>query len=349
MSKLYLKNGYLNIDYIVERARRERTPFIYIVGGRGTGKTYGALKYFYENKEPFIYMRHSQRQLDIIMRPELQPFSQIDQDRGYTVRPFPITSGLSAFYNSKVGENNHYEPDGEPVGMIAALSTFSNLRGFDAQKYAALIYDEFIPEQHERKIKDEPGAFYNAYETINRNRELSGRPPLLSICLSNANDLTNDYFIDLQLVVTAAKLQESGAEIVTIPERGIALYILSHSPISKEKSTTALYKLTNGGAFYDMSINNNFVLGHGARIESRKLSEYRPLVTVGEITIYRHKSRQEFYCTTHAAGGCARLTAGAEDLERFGKRYFYIWQQYLLDHIIFEDYLCENLLIKYFK
>lgn len=349
MSKLYLKNGYLNIAYIIDRARREHTPFVYIVGGRGTGKTYGALKYLYEQHDPFLYLRHSQRQMDIIMRPEMQPFAQINHDCGYKVRPFPITTGLAAFYNAVLDDSDKWQPDGDPVGMIAALSTFSNLRGFDAQRYKVLLYDEFIPEQHERKIKDEPGAFYNAYETINRNRELSGGDPLLSICLSNANDLTNDYFVDLQIVGKAAMLQESGAEILTLPERGIALYILAHSPISEAKSTTALYRLTKGSAFYDMSINNDFVLGHGARIESRPLSEYRAIVSVGEIVIYRHKARQEFYCTTHLSGKCTQLSAGYEDLERFTKRYFYIWQQYLVDHIIFESYLCESLFVRYFK
>ena len=62
--KLYLKNGYLNVPYILHY----NVPFIFVVGGRGTGKTYGALKYVLESGTPFIYMRRTQSQADIMLR-----------------------------------------------------------------------------------------------------------------------------------------------------------------------------------------------------------------------------------------------------------------------------------------
>ena len=45
-----------------------------------------------------------------------------------------------------------------------ALSTVSNLRGFDMSDCTLLIYDEFIPEPHERPLKNEAAALFNAYE-----------------------------------------------------------------------------------------------------------------------------------------------------------------------------------------
>ena len=50
---IYLKNGYVDI----ERILNYRIPFNFIIGGRGTGKTYGALKYAYENDIRFMLMR----------------------------------------------------------------------------------------------------------------------------------------------------------------------------------------------------------------------------------------------------------------------------------------------------
>ena len=46
---LYLKSGYLNYSEVLDSG----VPFIFIVGGRGTGKTYGALKWVHENIEAF--------------------------------------------------------------------------------------------------------------------------------------------------------------------------------------------------------------------------------------------------------------------------------------------------------
>ena len=62
---LYDNNGYLDIEKIIRCGQ----PFIFIVGGRGTGKTYGMLKYVLDNNIPFIYMRRTQAQADIINKP----------------------------------------------------------------------------------------------------------------------------------------------------------------------------------------------------------------------------------------------------------------------------------------
>lgn len=50
---IYLDNGYLDIAKILSYG----LPFNFIVGGRATGKTYGALKYAYESHMRFIRMR----------------------------------------------------------------------------------------------------------------------------------------------------------------------------------------------------------------------------------------------------------------------------------------------------
>ena len=43
--KLYNSLGYANMPDIIE----SETPFVLTIGGRGTGKTYGAIKYLLEN------------------------------------------------------------------------------------------------------------------------------------------------------------------------------------------------------------------------------------------------------------------------------------------------------------
>ena len=71
--KLYDKNGYLNFPDI----RKLKLPFNFIIGGRGTGKTYGGLLDAWETKRKFIFMRRTEKILETIRTPELSPFKKI--------------------------------------------------------------------------------------------------------------------------------------------------------------------------------------------------------------------------------------------------------------------------------
>lgn len=338
MKSLYNDNGYININKILSYGM----PFNFIVGGRGTGKTYGGLKYVYQQKEKFIYMRRLQSQVDYVGKPDFNPFKSINRDQGSNVVVKSITKYNYGFYA---------DPDAEtPFGYIAALSTMSNLRGVDMSDSNVLIFDEFIPEKHERPIKNEAEAFFNCYETINRNRELSGKNPLQVLAFANANDLGNPIFLYLNLVSRAEKMKLSGNEIYIDRKRGIGLFILSHSPIGNLKKETALYRLTAGSEFTSMAIENNFY-NEKSRSASRPLIEYRPIVEIGEITIYRHKTNaHDYYITGHSAGGsvAAKFSAGDIDRKRFQRAYQYLWIEYMKNRVTFETYTNELLFVKYF-
>ena len=79
---IYLQNGYLNIKQILSYG----LPFNFVVGGRGTGKTYGTLKTAYEEHMRFILMRRTQAQCDLINKPEFNPFKALNNDTGSNAR-----------------------------------------------------------------------------------------------------------------------------------------------------------------------------------------------------------------------------------------------------------------------
>ena len=306
---IYLKNGYLNISYIL----RFKVPFIFCVGGRGTGKTYGALKYVLENDIKFLYMRRTQSQADLINRPEFTPFKAVSRDTGELITCAPISKYNSAFYRAKY-EDDKIIPDGLPIGYTLALSTVSNLRGFDMSDCELLIYDEFIPEKHERPLKNEAQALFNAYETINRNRELVGEKPLKVLCLANANTITNPIFEALNIIDKVYAMEKSGQVLSVNESRGFAVVLLSESPISKLKQDTALYRLTSGSEFESMAIGNSYNVDFNrARVN---IVEYAPIFTVNGITIYQHKNKMELYATRHKSGGAVDI-----DTRLYRKRY----------------------------
>lgn len=306
---IYLKNGYLNIGYIL----RFNVPFIFCVGGRGTGKTYGALKYVLDNKIKFLYMRRTQSQADLINRDEFSPFKSICRDSGDIIISKPITKYNSAFFRA-TQDGETVIPEGAPIGYTLALSTVSNLRGFDMSDCDILIYDEFIPEQHERPLKNEAEALFNAYETINRNRELNGCRPLKVLCLANANTINNPVFNALGIIDKVYSMEKSRQAVTINESRGYAIILLSESPISNHKRDTALYKLTRGSEFENMAIGNSYNVQFNK--ESVNIIEYVPLFTVQGITVYQHKNNARLYVTTHKSGGAREI-----DTKLYKKQY----------------------------
>lgn len=342
--RLYDSNGYVNIPEIL----KHEAVFIFIYGGRGTGKTYGALKEMKEGDHKFIYMRRLQSQTDIVKKDNMQPYKTLNDDMGWTVRPFPVNKYLSAFYDSTTNEEGKIIPEGDQRGLLTSLSTFSNLRGVDGSEIDTIIMDEFIPELNERPIKGEADALFNAYETINRNRELKGEEPVKLLCLANSNRIDNPLFMELNLVRRAEKIRKEGKEYLYDPKRKMLLIDLYKSKISEEKSDTALYQLTKGTEFYEMAIRNSFINEERGRIETRPIREYKPVVSIGEITVYKHKSRKEYYVTTFKSGSPDTYTTGEKDRERFKKAYFYLWSAYMKRLVVFEEYMSEILFDKYF-
>ena len=345
--ELYSPNGYVDVRKILSLD----LPFTIIVGGRATGKTYTTLKTVIEDNIIFMYMRRLQAQTDLINKPEFSPFKVLNTDLHWHIGTVSITKYNAGFYNFRLNEEqDKMEAYGKPLGYTGALSTFSNLRGFDASDVELLIYDEFIHEKHEREINSEGEAFLNCYETMNRNRELKGQKPLQALLLANSTNLANPIFITLGLVKIAQKMKANHNPYYINKKRGIGLFMLDESPISRQKQDTALYRLTKNTDFSRMALGNEFATEEVGRVGSQQLNHYKPLVRVGELTIYEHKSENLYYCSTHNSGSPEVFGSGEAELKRFRRKYYYLWQrEYMDNNIIFEEYVCQILFEQYFK
>lgn len=347
---LFLSNGYLNIRGMLET----RIPYIYVVAGRGTGKTYGALKYAKEEEIRYMYLRRMQTQTDTIMIPEFNPYKKLNADMGWNVQPKIIKKTTYGFYDMEYIDET-LVPAGPALGYATALTTVANLRGFDASDIDLLIYDEFIPEHHERPIKNEASALSNAYDTINRNRDLpppmgNNAPPLQQICFANANDLANPIFLEHNLVRKAEQMRKNEQQVYINEAEAYMLIILKDSPISEARKQTASYKHNKNTEYADMAFENCFLHNErSSRIKSMPIKEYRPIVTIGEITIYSHKSNGTYYISAHCTGSPPAYGAGDTERARFRRSYSWLWAQYMENNIVFEEYVCEILLNKYFS
>ena len=336
--KIYDSSGYVNVRGILA----EGYPFNFLVGGRGTGKTYTTLKVAKEDGIRFMLMRRTQSQADLISKPEFSVFKPLNDDLGWDVRVKSVSKYNSMYYELNGEEENI-------IGYTCALSTISNMRGFDASDIRLLMYDEFIPEKHERLLKNEADALFNSYETMNRNRELKGIAPIQMVCLANANDITNPVFESLGLIRIADKMQKGGADRWTDDRRGIQLIMLHRSPISRKKAETVLYNLTDGSEFSQMALENDFNVDR-QHVRPRPLSEFIPVCSIGELCIYRHKAELRLYVTTHLSGVFNRkFTLSDTDKLHYQRIYRSHWDMYVGGKVDFEDVLSEKMFIKYWE
>lgn len=337
----YTDDGYLRIDAIIKKGYF----FNIVIGARGTGKTFGALKYAVERKTTgkFLFIRRTGLQAGAMGKEETSPFKAVNNVLGTSIKSETINRKLniSGFRN---GDNL--------IGYGGALTTFANFRGIDFSDVDLIIYDEFIKEKHERKLNGEGGALVNLIETVNRNRELIGVKPVQVICLANSNDIFNELFIELSLVLTCEKMIARGNEEYYDKERGLLLYVIQNSPISAKKKKTALYKLVNSDSeFYQMSIKNSFNMDESETIRSLPIKGFKPLCAIGEICIYETPNRNDcrYYVAAKAVGnGFRRYTLASADIGRFKTDYKFLWQAFFGREIVFETYYTSKLFEKYF-
>ena len=283
MAKIYTAAGWVNWDYITDQP----ASFISVVGARGVGKTYGLFQKLVKEKKKFIYLRRLKSQLDQCSKLEGNPFKKLNDDLGTDIRPFP-SGGIVSFRET--------DKTGPLVAVGVALSVVANVRGIDFSDFDYIVFDEFISSSGERPIKNEFSAFLNFYETVNRNRELEGKPAVKCFMLGNANTLVNPYFSSWHFMKTAVRMIAGGQMVYRSADNSRMVILLLESPISKRKRDTALYQNADDD-FIQMALDNSFRTDE-TNIRSEPLTEYIHLVSVGELGIYKHKSERKYYVSS---------------------------------------------------
>ena len=326
MSKIYTEAGWVNWDYIMQ----QRESIISVIGARGTGKTYGLFKWLIEHKQKFIYLRRLKSQLEECKKETGNPFKKLNTDLHCNIRPFPL-AGSVVF--------NHDDKSGECAAIGVALSVVANLRGVDYSDFDYIVFDEFIASDGERPIKHEFTAFLNFYETVNRNRELEGKASVKCIMLGNANKVSNPYMSgwhDMQRVLHMI----TGKQMVwRSPDQTRMIVLLLQSPISSLKSETVLYKNANQD-FISMAIDNAFRTDE-TKIKSEPLREFKHIVSVGEIGIYKHKTDRRYYVSSTTCKEPYYEAFGIE-LKMFAEDYYLFRAYYMINkNVSFENFECE--------
>lgn len=270
--------------YNIADSRDKHMPFTFVIGGRGIGKTYSVIDYCVNNFfGHFMYLRNTREQI------EESAGKSFEMSFGNPFKRWSLDHSRRIFLTI---EKKHaiIKEDDQTAGWAAALSTFENLRGVDLSEIDVIIFDEFI--ENRNLMFDQFRAFMSMYETINRNRELLGKPPVIVFLLSNAQRLSNPILRGLNLIGLIESMQRNGQRSYTKDPVRIEL---PPSNVSDLKKDTALYRAAQSSEYYKEAIENQFANDSFTGVKKQNLNEYYPVCSIDDIYLYKHKSSARWY------------------------------------------------------
>lgn len=333
-----------------------------IVGGRNTGKTYGALMHYLKCKEPNVFVKRTNKDIELLCAGnhigdkaapyeiDLSPYKSINRDTGEHIKAFKIDDGLGAFFRT----NDEGCADGKPVAYLVSLFAVSKYKGFDLAECPAVIFDEFIPQPWDRINRREGEQLMDLYKTVARDRYLRGFPELKLICLANAVNVFNYTSEVLEVTDIIADMTIHKREVTYLEDRGIFIRILETSEeMMAAEQKTGIYRAMAGTAWGRMAFGNEFAYNDFSNVGKLALKGYRPEVSITHKTheFYIYSNGDSYYMTTSRAN-CPESYDLNKEMEQ--KSFWYNWGIDLLSASIdgrmkFEKYTMYDLIVNYKK
>ena len=141
-------------------------------------------------------------------------------------------------------------------------------------------------------------------------------------------------------------MRRKGQEVYIDPKRGICMIILQKSPISQEKRRQLCIDLQRTENTGRWPLGTPLPVG-------RKQDPVHTAAPAGagrdrrELTAYRIKGQKDYYFSTHPSGNPPHYGTGPSELHRFKVAFSWLWEAYMQRRVVFEERLCEILLLKY--
>ena len=327
---LYTEGGFLNLPSVLSLGYK----YTIIISMRGGGKTYGALKYFIDTGERFMYFRRTLKSLRMCASPEFHVFRPINSGEGREV---------NAHIDGKL-EIGYFTENGETVGYAVNLSTFAAIRSIGSASSLGvkwLCFDEFIPQPDEPRRYDLFEAWRNAEETLIRNDAITGSEPR-RLLMANADtirgDIVRGYRIDDLFMI----MQEEGIEAAEASP-DMLLLRPGCEELVKQKQNTALYRVSDDNG---VMLHNLFTIEDRPVIGKKRLAEYKPVAAIGGFCVYRHKSRKEYYISETISGKPKQYRLEDSDRKRFIHENGYLYRAYLSNRIYYETLHAQSLFFR---
>ena len=226
------------------RTRSYNSLYNFIIGMRGSGKTFGGLAdccdRALDKKGKFIYLRRYSTELDELT---------------HGVRP-SLFQKLSALVPQHKFEckNDLMYIDDVHVGWAVPLSTSNIKKSFDFENVSTILFDEFIIDNKGvyHYLKNEVNLFNTFYQTV--VRDLSRFVPVFF--LSNAVSISNPYFdfYHLDKPINGSKIRRFGKKKLLLVEN-----VVPPANVERVKHS-AWYDINEGTEYADYAVDNSWLL-----------------------------------------------------------------------------------------
>lgn len=183
--------------YDPSRILSYNTPWVFVTGARGRGKTYAfkkrVIRKAIEHGDEFIYLRR--------FKGEAATFKTFFDDIRWE---FPgadlAVKGKTAYLGGA--------KRGTPIGQAVYLSAAQMLKSVSLKKVKHIVFDEFILEKGATHyLPDEASIFEGLYSTVDRWDDR-----VQVYFLANAFSLTNPYYVKYGIVPSSEFTVEPGAD-----------------------------------------------------------------------------------------------------------------------------------------
>lgn len=284
-----------------------------IIGGRNTGKTYGALMDCLKNNKQHVFIKRCNNDVNMLCagnhlgekaagyEVDLSPYKSINRDTGENIKAFKIDEGLGSFYRT----DDEGGASGAPLGYLLSLSAIHKFKGFDMSTAEELIFDEFIQQPWERVNRKEGEQVMELYKTVARDRTLRGKDELKLICLANAVNVFNYTCEILEVTDIIADMSIKGKETLYIDDRGIFIRILKTSDeMMRAEEKTGIYKAMKDTAWGHMAFTNEFAYNDFTNIGKMALKGFKPVLELKYknkcFYIYISETKGYYMCSSKA-------------------------------------------------
>ena len=330
--KLYVKEGWLNFDYI----KQKPAWLITIIGKRQVGKTYGTLQLMLKDNLKHILLRRTTAELDTICASsDLNPYQVFEPE--FKVDLFKSGKRLCQICDYAEDEQGKRQPI-EQRGIATSLAEIAHVRGFNGSLFTDLVFDEFIPEKGVIVKRSEGDSFLNAYTTINGNRELEGKPPLRAWLLANTNNINSPVLEALNLTDDILYMRRKGKEEL-LTDNGV--YIIqpkSEIVTARRKETALMRQVSKNSEFYGMAIENEFAYDQSPYIKTIPIKHLTPVFNYADI-MYCWQTSEGFYmCRSKGkVPASCRYDSSRTDREKLSMDFSQLKPYYYAGLIYFAD------------
>ena len=278
-----LDDGYYHVLYDLLKYPYAWAYFVW--SKRGPGKTYSALWLCYYSDIKFIYIKRTDKDVNLILSNndldfDASPYKDLKRDKNLKVVGVKIDDGIGGFYEA--------DNEGNPKKLLCYVLSFNKVqayKGFGFSDCEFIIFDEVIPQKGERIKRSEGENLLDLYMTVSRDRQKRGRRPLKMLLFCNAEEISTPVTKELEIIDDIADMNASGQSHMYTDRKMLLHHITNEEVPISEAETEGIYEGMKGTAWFDKAFGGYFSGNDFSNVSKRSIRRAVPLIHV----IYRKR------------------------------------------------------------